>query len=118
MAGEPGARNPREAHYFYWGNELQAIRFGDWKLHFPHEYRSLTGTPGKDGLPAGYSQASIGLSLFNLRDDIGETTDVKERYPDVVQRLQTLAAKARDGLGDKDHKGTGYREPGQWSGQE
>jgi arylsulfatase A-like enzyme len=114
LAGESGAMNPREAHYYYWGNELQAIRSGDWKLHFPHDYRSLTGTPGKDGQPDGYSNARIGRSLFNLKDDIGETTDVKERYPDVVQRLESLAEKARKELGDKNLKGSGFREPGQW----
>jgi Ca2+-binding RTX toxin-like protein len=48
LFGEPGAKSAHDALYFYWGNELQAIRSEKWKLHFPHDYRALTGTPGKD----------------------------------------------------------------------
>ena len=32
---------------------MQAVRSGDWKLHFPHEYRTLAGRPGgRDGFKA------------------------------------------------------------------
>ncbi|REJ93035.1 MAG: arylsulfatase [Planctomycetota bacterium] len=113
MAGVPGATTPHEAYYYYWGKHLQAIRSGDWKLHFPHAYRSLTGEPGRDGRPNGYSQQKTGLALFNLADDVGETTDVKDEYPDVVERLQSLAETARTELGDSatNQPGAGYRAP-------
>ena len=113
MSGVPGATTPHDAYYYYWGNHLQAIRSGDWKLHFPHAYRSLTGEPGRDGRPNGYTQQNTGLALFNLADDIGETTDVKDQHPDVVKRLQSLAETARTDLGDSasKQKGTGYRAP-------
>lgn len=113
MAGEPVAKTPHEAYYYYWGNHLQAIRSGDWKLHFPHEYRSLTGTPGRDGRPGGYSTQKTEMALFNLKDDVGETTDVQEQHPDVVSRLQELAEVAREELGDSAMKrqGAGLRPP-------
>jgi arylsulfatase A-like enzyme len=113
MAGEPGAKTPHEAYCYYWGNHLQAIRSGDWKLHFPHEYRSLTGTPGRDGRPAGYSTQKTELALFNLQDDVGETTDVQGQHPDVVARLQALAEAAREELGDSalQRVGKGFRPP-------
>ncbi len=101
IAGEPGAKSPHEAYYFYYGKQLQAVRQGRWKLHFPHRYRTLGGRPGgKDGLPVPYQQAEIGLSLFDLENDISETTDVKDQHPDVVERLEALADKIREELGD------------------
>src|SRR5262245_61227811 len=74
LRGEAGATSPHEALYFYWGQALEAVRAGPWKLHFPHTYRSMTGKPGSGGQPGGYSLAKIGLSLFNLEKDVGETT--------------------------------------------
>ncbi len=112
MTGESD-ESPHEAYLYYWGNHLQAIRSGDWKLHFPHAYRSLTGQPGRDGLPAGYSQQRTDLALYNLASDIGETNDVKDEHPDVVRKLQALADKARQELGDSatKQKGAGFRPP-------
>ena len=85
------AKSPHEAYYFYYGNQLQAVRQGKWKLHFPHGYRTMAGKRGgKGGIPTSYSQAKIGLSLFNLEKDVGESKDVRESYPDVVKRLSEL----------------------------
>jgi arylsulfatase A len=113
MAGESGATSPQEAYYFYWGNELQAIRSGPWKLHFPHPYRTLNGRPGgRDGMPARYEQAQIELALFNLESDSGEATNVASDHPDVVARLTALAEGARKDLGDGEIQGAGVRQAG------
>lgn len=115
MEGKPGAKSPHEAYYCYWGRSLQAVRSGKWKLHFPHGYRTLAGRPGgKGGMPVSYSQAKIGLELFDLENDIGETTNVADKYPEVVKRLQALAEKAREDLGDAatGRKGKNVRQPG------
>jgi arylsulfatase A-like enzyme len=107
------AKSPQEAYYFYYGKQLQAVRSGKWKLHFPHTYRTMAGQPGgRDGIPTNYTQAKIGLSLFNLGKDIGETTDVKEKHPKVLARLQALGQAMRSELGDLGQKGSGQREPG------
>ena len=106
--------SPHEAYYFYYGRQLQAIRMGKWKLHFPHGYRTMAGRPGgTDGIPTRYSQAKIGLALFDMEKDIGETTDVKAKHPDIVKQLQALGEKMRDELGDNGREGTGVRPPGQ-----
>ena len=85
------AQSPHEAYYMYYGNQLQAVRSGKWKLHFPHGYRTMARRPGgTGGIPTRYSQAKIGLSLFDLEDDIGETTDVKDENPEVTERLSAL----------------------------
>ncbi|MBL4885774.1 MAG: arylsulfatase, partial [Planctomycetaceae bacterium] len=113
--GEKGAKTPHESYYYYYGKQLQAIRSGDWKLHFPHSYRSLVGDPGKDGIPAGYAQRKTTYELYNLKTDQGETTNVIAKHPEVVARLKKLAEQARDELGDSStkQKGKGTRPAGQ-----
>jgi arylsulfatase len=101
LSGQPGAKSPHEAYYFYWNRQLQAVRSGRWKLYFPHDYRTLAGAPGgRDGQPAVYKQAQTGLELYDLEADVGERTEVAARHPDVVRRLQRLANEARADLGD------------------
>ena len=136
LEGRLGARTPHEALFFYAGEELQAVRSGDWKLHFAHEYLTPAGPPRSDGKPANYehmkpaSMAESGIrgiasrhgykveqaapALYDLRSDPGETRDVSAGHPDVVRRLQSFAEKARADLGDAltGRKGTGVRPPG------
>ncbi len=114
LSGRPGSISPQEAYYFYWGRHLQGIRSGKWKLHFPHEYRSLKGEPGRDGLPGPYMQLETGLALYDLENDIGEQHNVADQYPEAVKRLQALAEKARQDLGDSatGQEGEGVRPPG------
>ena len=116
MEGRPGAKSPHEFYAMYLGRELQAIRSGKWKLVFPHTYRTLAGREGRDdGFPIEYSHTRIGLALFDLENDIGETEDVAEQHPEVVQRLTEYAEQIRDDLGDSatKRKGRNVREPGQ-----
>lgn len=113
MSAQPGAVSPQEAYYFYYGRQLQALRSGKWKLHFPHEYRTLAGQPGgSGGIPANYQQANIGLELFDLESDKGETKNVAADHPEVVKRLSELADAMRKDLGDDKTQGTGVRQVG------
>jgi len=113
LAGEKGAKSPHDSYYFYYGTQLQAMRMGDWKLHFPHDYQTMAGKPvGKDGLPTSYSRAKIGLSLFNLKQDIGETKNLAAEHPNIVKKMQSMAELMREELGDKNRKGKGNRPPG------
>ena len=119
ISAASNAVTPHEAFYFYWGGALEGIRSGKWKLHFPHNYRTLAGKPGgKGGQPVEYASAHIGLSLFDLEQDPGETTNVADKNPEVVSRLQTLAEQARQDLGDAATKrtGRGVRKAGQLAG--
>jgi arylsulfatase A-like enzyme len=116
LFGTPGAASPHEAFCsWYEGGQLQAVRDRRYKLHFAHRYQTLGGRPGgADGSPAPYGTASLGLSLFDLEADRGETKDVAKEHPDVVARLQHHAEEARKELGDAltGVKGAGAREPG------
>lgn len=115
IVGEEEAKSPHDAYYFYWGRELQAIRMGQWKLHFHHTYRTMAGRPGgTGGLPASYGQARTGLELYDLAVDVGETTNVAAEHPEVVRRLEELAERMRDDLGDSrtNRQGSGVRPAG------
>lgn len=136
LSGQPNAKSPHDALLFFSGDELQAIRSGDWKLHFMHDYLTVAGEPGKAGKPAnfanmkpksieesgirgiasrhGYEVRRLEQSLFNLKDDPSESRDVAKQHPEVVRRLEALAEKARADLGDSlmNRRGSGVRAVG------
>jgi arylsulfatase A len=87
LAGD-AATPPRNEFFYFRGFTLDAVRSGPWKLHL-----ALA-----DGAP-GQKKAAPRPQLFNLHDDIGETTSVAEAHPDVVRRLQALAAAMDADLG-------------------
>lgn len=101
--GDEDAPAPHEALFFwYHKDELQAMRMGRWKLHFPHSYRSLEGRPGgNNGRPVKYTYGlKTGLELYDLEVDPGETTDVAGEHPEVVARMSEAADAMRARLGD------------------
>jgi len=137
LLNEPGAKTPHQALAFYAGEELHAIRVGDWKLHFAHPYLTTSGAPGRGGKPSNWGQASplsindssmaaiasrhgqrveqLPLSLFNLRTDPSESQNVAAGNPDVVSYLSRLAQPFRQELGDTltQVTGSGRRPAGQ-----
>jgi len=94
------AAQVREVFPYYYGDKLEAIRRGKWKLHLPHTYRSYDDMkPAEnDGAPMKTQQKEIGFALFDLEADPGERTDVKDAHPEVVTQLKELAAKERASL--------------------
>lgn len=110
-----GGPSPRKEAWYYWGRELQAVRIGRWKLHLPHEYRSLDGKPGgRGGIPVKYVVKRVDLSLFDLDADPAESTNLAAKRPEMVSRLLEAAERARAELGDSAQKreGRGVRPPG------
>ncbi len=116
ITGEPDAKSPHDAYFFYYkANDLEAMRMGKWKLHFPHQYRTIVGTtPGNDGTPRPYKHPRTTLELYNLETDIGESTNVADQHPDIIERMTQLADTMRADLGDNltKTKATGKRPPG------
>jgi arylsulfatase A len=100
-----GARteSPHEAFYYYYCDQLQAVRSGRWKLFLPLEKRRVALNLNTRPSP---------LALYDLASDIGEQHDVAAQHPDVVRRLTALAEKARLDLGDMDRQGAGQRPAG------
>jgi arylsulfatase A len=91
LEGAPGGADPPTTMYFYAGAELQAVRAGQWKLHLPHSYETVT-EPGMDGEPGQGASRDIAMSLFDLDTDPGEMMDLWEQHPDVVSELMGAAA--------------------------
>jgi arylsulfatase A len=73
--------SPHEAFFYYWMNDLEAVRSGRWKLHLAKRGEAMT-------------------ELYDLDADRGETIDLAQTEPDVVARLTALAEGARRSLGD------------------
>jgi arylsulfatase A len=71
MVGEPDARTPHDAYYFWTHFGLQAMRAGEWKLHIDRQQRPT--------------------ALYNLRDDIGEQNNVLQQETERVQQLHRRA---------------------------
>ena len=113
LANKRGARSPHDALYFYWGRELHAVRGGKWKLHLQHPYQHLESAGG-GGKPSRYVRRELELSLFDLEKDVGETTNVAGKNPEVVKKLMTFVERARADLGDAltSREGKNVREPG------
>lgn len=99
MRGEKNAQTPHDAMYYYWIQQLHAVRSGDWKLHLPHDYPKPT-PPGSDARPGKYTTLKTGLELYNLRDDQSESNNVAAQNPAVVLRLMQIVEDAREDLGD------------------
>ena len=86
------------------GDELHAVRQGDWKLHQPHEYLTVAGEPGKGVKPSNYGKLqpesielsgirgiamrAVGLSSENLQ----AVTSVLDQ----VRKLQGLPPVGED----------------------
>jgi arylsulfatase len=116
LASQPGATNPHPAYYFYYNTgELQAVRSGDWKLLLPHTARSVSHQPkATGGIPVRYRALPVGLELYDLRADPGETRNLADENPAVLTRMLSLAEDARQDLGDSltRRTGSGVRPPG------
>jgi arylsulfatase A-like enzyme len=100
---EKGAKSKHEAFYYYQMDQLQCVRSGKWKLHLALESKKRNW-----GKPEG----KIPRQLYDLENDVGESTDVSSDHPEVVKRLLVLAAKARTELGDMNKPGKGQRKAG------
>ena len=111
--------SPHEYTYYYNGTNLQAIRKGDWKLHLP---RTIEDQPYWSRKV--YKRGDKGFVtldkhvLFNLKNDVGENTNLADEHPDVVAMLLNQAEVIRAELGDVDVIGMDQRIPNLESPQE
>ncbi len=107
LSGETGD-GPNDLFCYYFGNQLQAVRSGPWKL-----FLQIDEFPKKRTQSLWYDLDESGKlferhhrlwpkpELYNLEKDIGETKDVAKDHPDIVARL-TQEAAAFDAALQKD----------------
>ena len=84
LADVSGAKPPHDTFYYFRGLNLEGVRHGDWKLHFPTARGKAEPAKAK---------------LYNLKADIGETTDVADANPAVLKEMAELIAAMKDDLG-------------------
>ena len=105
IRGIEGAKSPTKAFYYYQRTHLQAVRAGKWKLHVPRP---------ADRKWAVYSKAEDAIAietplLYDLEADIGETTNVANKHPEIVRKLMGLIEQGRKDIGDYNRIGEGAR---------
>jgi arylsulfatase A-like enzyme len=88
---------PHAALYWRFGGQM-AVRAGDWKLT-----KAVTGggRAGGGGAASRRERANPeGAKLFNLKDDVGEQTDLAAKHPEKVKELVALWSKWNAELAD------------------
>jgi arylsulfatase len=88
-------KSNRDRFFYHVKEELHAVREEDWKLMIPGRQRFYAYTgDAKVTTP----------ELYNLRDDIGETKNVADKHPEIVQRLTAMTSEvpARSGPEEPD----------------
>jgi arylsulfatase A len=78
--------SPRTELFYYWDNELRAVREGRYKLHF-----ITSGAYGEGGARTEHTPPL----LFDLSVDPGERFDIAADHPGVVTRLVAAAEAHR-----------------------
>lgn len=102
---EPRAERP----FFYWhAGYLMAVRFGDWKLNLLGGFSSQER---ENIMKSTYNLTQFPdfLELYNLKQDPGESKNLFEANPEIVDRLINMAEVQIKDLGQYDQYGPGVR---------
>jgi arylsulfatase A-like enzyme len=92
MTGQAGAKSPHEAYYYYRSGKLEALRQGKWKLRLAAKPAAAKKAAKADAKNDAKKKAEpAGPELYDLASDIGETTDVAGKNPEVVAALTKIA---------------------------
>lgn len=90
--------------YYYQKQQLQAIRWGKWKYHLPLAERII----GPHSPATEPSEAR----LYNLNEDIAESVNQLEKYPEVMVKMNSLIDSVRQDMGDWGYEGRNQRPAG------
>ncbi len=103
LFGKPGSSSPYEAFGYYYIDQLQAVRSGEWKLYLPLQKKRTN---------FGNKSEKFDGELYNLITDPVEQNNLFGQRPDVVKRLLAFANDIRSDLGELDVKGEHVRSVG------
>ena len=99
------------AYFYYQHKSLRAVRHGEWKLHLAHTEadRQNEGDKWRNHIPKADRPYIEELTLYNLNEDIGETTNIAEKNPEKVQELLLHLDYIKQDLGHQDQPGKNAR---------
>lgn len=107
-----GESNALERPYFYYQHHiLRAVRKGKWKLHLPHRADTTSIVHKKWPIHSAPEDRVLFSKpmLYDLENDIGETTDVADKNPVVVKTLKQLLDWAKEDIGSYKQRGKNAR---------
>ncbi len=109
-------RSPRDTFFYYMADKLEAVRNGDYKLYVSRApekqdvnvadkgtldlYELQEDVEGKAKNRTAIAANEPVFELYNLAEDIGETTNVYERHPEIVAELLKKIEACREDMGD------------------
>lgn len=98
MLSADAAKGPRDTFFYYFMNNLEAVRHGKWKLHVRKKEDKID-------------------ELYDLESDVSETKNIYNQNPAVVKELTQLIEACREDMGDgalnikgKNNRKKGYVE--------
>jgi arylsulfatase A-like enzyme len=97
ISGKEDAVNPQKYYAISTARNFDAVMSGDgkWKLHLPHQYRRVVKA-GNDGMHGEYEKLNIELSLYDMENDMYESKNVIEKYPEVAKQLMDYAKSHKE----------------------
>ncbi|WP_202911902.1 sulfatase family protein [Arenibacter aquaticus] len=103
-----GERTDLDRPFFYYQHHvLRAVRKGKWKLHLPHQPHSTSIVYKKWPIHSAPEDRVLfsKYMLYDLENDLGETTDVSADNPEVVTELVKLLDWAKEDIGHLETRG-------------
>ena len=104
LEGKPGAKSQTEVFYYYQRQQLQAVRWGNWKYHLPLEEKIISVHAA--------TLAPSEAQLYDLEKDISELNNLVAQHPDIVTQMEIFIRTAREDLGDWGYEGKNRRPAG------
>lgn len=80
--------SPHHAFFYYNGNNLEAVRSGNWKLHSRKDETAIE-------------------ELYDLNSDVGEQNNLFVKNPEIIEELNVLLDQCREDIGDASTGKTG-----------
>ncbi len=102
LNGSKKSVTERPLFFYYNKNDLEAMRWKQWKLYFPHSYRTMEGqAPGADGQPGKYRMIKMEtMELYDLSKDPFERKNVITKNRKLLRKMEAMAAGIRREIGD------------------
>ena len=101
LKGDFNSETRKTILYYHGKNDLNAVRKGNWKLVLPHIYSSYNTEPGNGGHGGNRIRTVVEEpELYNMMRDPGEQYNVIDYYPEKVNEIMEVVARARQQLGD------------------